>query len=84
MASVVPAPRAVVIPTLSGEEVEVSTADLPDDVSELTDLMRDEQAPLSLWMQFAVRGAVTWLGLLLARVPSPRVPLLPRWSTRNR
>jgi hypothetical protein len=48
----------IVVPLHDGEEVEVSRSDLPDNVADVIAMLRKEQVPLRLWIEFGVRGRV--------------------------
>ena len=52
--------RALLIPVKNSEQaVEVFVDELPDDVNDIIDILRAEVAPLDVWLQFAVRVALS-------------------------
>ncbi len=52
----------------TSEEVRVALEQLPKDATDILDILKAEQAPLNLWLTFAVQSS--W--------PPPALPLLPR------
>jgi hypothetical protein len=67
----------IVVPLQSGEEVEVSRAELPDDANAVIGMLRKELVPVRLWLEFGVRFAKPPALLATTRRDPPAGALTP-------
>lgn len=71
-------PNSILIPVRDSEEVvKVERDQLPDEASDIIDILKAELAPLSIWLEFALeyykQGKVTQFQEILEEASAPGI-----------